>query len=312
LKEQKIFYSYFQVDQNYYLFVYAQQSIQLDLIYESIYVIQELDSKQRKIRSLRGFFLYALEIIENAQDYEILQTNLQPFFWRKVKNTIQQNKKDALLQFLFGKAPNYKSVSKGSSPHLQEMQDKIQNLQNQVHSLAQQVERLQQKIIQLEQNQNIVRETNLNVFSEAPKSPKIDSLTLEQGDYTLKGKKAPYLTENESEVRNPTYQPKDMESKSVSEASKGPLTPFSESQQYNISSTQYKGLNESNFITLGKISEEEKIEIIQLGFQLQAQGTISLKKYYESKDPNSLFQFKGYRIKYESIRRTKLYQNLKP
>ena len=65
------------------------------------------------------------------------------------------------------------------------------------------------------------------------------------------------------------------------------------------------------FITLGTISEQEKIEIIQRGFQLQAEGKISLKKYYESTDPNSLFQSKGYSIKYESIRRTKLYQSLK-
>jgi len=39
-------------------------------------VIEELDSKQRKIRSLRGFFLYALEIMEKGEDYEILKTNL--------------------------------------------------------------------------------------------------------------------------------------------------------------------------------------------------------------------------------------------
>jgi len=119
------------------------------------------------------------------------------------------------------------------------------------------------------------------------------------------------LPENDSEVRNPTYQRKGMESKSVSEASKSPLTPLSESQQYNLSSNQDKGLNGSNFITLGKISEEEKIEIIKLGFQLQNQGKISLKKYSESTDPNSLFQHKGYSIKYETIRRTKLYQSLK-
>ena len=29
LKQQKIFFSYFQVDQNYYLFLYAQESIDL-------------------------------------------------------------------------------------------------------------------------------------------------------------------------------------------------------------------------------------------------------------------------------------------
>jgi len=62
---------------------------------------------------------------------------------------------------------------------------------------------------------------------------------------------------------------------------------------------------------LGKISEEEKIEIIKLGFQLQAEGTISLKKYYEGIETHSLFQSKGYKIKYETIRRTKLYQQFK-
>ena len=74
---------------------------------------------------------------------------------------------------------------------------------------------------------------------------------------------------------------------------------------------QKKAKNESNFVTLSQMAEEEKIEIIQRGFQLQAQGTISLKKYYESTQEYSLFQLKGYSIKYESIRRTKLYQTLK-
>jgi hypothetical protein len=73
-----------------------------------------------------------------------------------------------------------------------------------------------------------------------------------------------------------------------------------------------KGLHAPNFITLGKISEEEKIEIIKLGFQLQAEGKISLKKYYESTNPYSLFQSKRYSMKYEAIRKTNLYKQLKP
>jgi len=74
---------------------------------------------------------------------------------------------------------------------------------------------------------------------------------------------------------------------------------------------QNEAQNGVNFITLGKISEQERREIIQTGFQRQAEGKISLKKYYESTDPNSLFQFKGYSVKYESIRRTKLYTQFK-
>ena len=103
-----------------------------------------------------------------------------------------------------------------------------------------------------------------------------------------------------------------MESKSFSEAPRSSLNTLSNNQLYNLSSNQEIAPNSLNFITLGNLSEDEKIEIIQTGFQLQAQGKISLKKYYESTDPNSLVQSKGYSIKYESIRRTKLYQQLKP
>jgi hypothetical protein len=86
-QNQKIFFSYFQVDQNYCLFLYAQKHIHPDLMYQYVDVIQELDSKQRKIRSLRGFFLYALEIMQKGEDYEILKTNLQPFFWDLLRNS---------------------------------------------------------------------------------------------------------------------------------------------------------------------------------------------------------------------------------
>ena len=80
---------------------------------------------------------------------------------------------------------------------------------------------------------------------------------------------------------------------------------------YNPSSNQNQAQNRANFKTLAKIPEKEKIEIIKLGFQLQSEEKISLKKYYESIQEYSLFQLKGYNIKYESIRRTKLYQQLK-
>ncbi len=50
--------------------------------------------------------------------------------------------------------------------------------------------------------------------------------------------------------------------------------------------------------------------IIKIGFRLNQEGKISLKKYYESTDPYSLYQLKGYNIKYETIRRTTLYENL--
>ena len=156
LKEQKIFFSYFQVeqaagDQNYYLFLYAQQSIDINLLYQSVQVIQELDSKQRKIRSFRGFFLYALEIMETGKEYEILQTNLQPFFWRKIKNIIRQNQKGALLEFLFGS-------EKADLKESQNLKEEIKDLKDLFNSLDQKITDLQNEI------------ENLKTISEASRS----------------------------------------------------------------------------------------------------------------------------------------------
>ncbi len=281
-------------------------------------MIQEFDSKQRKIRSLRGFFLYALEIIENAQDYEILSTNFQPFFWKKVKNITRQNKKGALVEFLFGSDNGRGDSYQSSSPALDA---KIQNLQNQVNSLQDRISDLETTL----KNSKYALSGTL----DAPDGTKI----IQHGDYTLEVKKGPSLPENDpkrasavlSEVRNPTSQrneaqapfgkAKGMESKpllaSVSQASQSPFKTSEQSEQYNIPSEQDKALNKPNFITLSKISEQEKIEIIQRGFQLQAEGKISLKKYYEDTETDSLFQLKGYNIKYEAIRKNRLYQSLK-
>ena len=79
-----------------------------------------------------------------------------------------------------------------------------------------------------------------------------------------------------------------MESKSVSDAPKIDFKTSSNAKQYSITSNQNEAQNTPRgllrlpkFITLSKIPEQEKIEIIQTGFQLQAVGKISLKKYYE-------------------------------
>jgi hypothetical protein len=236
-QQQNICFSYFQVDQRYYLFFYAQESIDIDQIDSLIQIIEELDRKQRQIRSLRGFFLYALEIMKNEKDLQILKTNLKSSFWRTLKSILRQNKKSVLIQFLFGTTETKLDI-----------EEKIQILETQVNSL-------QQKLINLEVKLEN-SEYALSGTLEAPDTMK----SIQLGDSTLK---------------------------------------------------QNKAENESNFVTLSQISEEERVEIIKKGFQLNQQGLISLKKYYESTDPNSLFQSKRYSIKYESIRRTKLYQTLK-
>ena len=110
--------------------------------------------------------------MENGKDHEILSTNLQPFFWRKVKNIIRQNQKAALLKFLFGKAEVNQDQGFGLIPHLQ---DQMKALNNQVDSLAQQVERLHQKIIQLEDNQTLIIKKALSELLKRSQAFKIIS-----------------------------------------------------------------------------------------------------------------------------------------
>ena len=212
LKNQQLFFSYFQVHQDYYLFFYEQKSIDIDRIEPLIHILDELDWKQRKIRSLRGFFLYVLEIMENGQDYQILKTNLQPSFWRKLKTIFRQNKKSVLLEFLFGKDEDDKSHSIGSILHLE---DQIQILQNQVNSL-------QARILDLE-----TKREGQNWLSGAPDARKI----IQQGDYILKENNSSYLAENDSQVRDSTSWGKDLESKSFSEAPRSSLNTLSNNQQ---------------------------------------------------------------------------------
>lgn len=246
-KKQTIFFSYFQVDQKYYLFFYTQKSIEIDFLYQAVDVIQELNSKKRKIRSLRGFLLYVLEFMENGKDSKILSTNLQPFFWKKVENVIRQNKKEALQKFLFGSQQN-QSINHSNSQN--DLEEKIQILQNQLNTLQQKVMDLETKV----KNQEYAR-TGQNKASEDIKS-------ILQEDYTI----AP----------------------------------------------QTKAQNDHSFIPSGKISEQEKVEIIKLGFQRNQEKKISLKKYYEGKGEFTLFEWKGYQIKYDTMRKTKVYQQLSP
>jgi len=43
--------------------------------------------------------------MKNGKDVEVLKTNLQPFFWRKVKTIIWQKKKEALQEFSLVESP---------------------------------------------------------------------------------------------------------------------------------------------------------------------------------------------------------------
>ena len=125
----------------------------------------------------RGFFLYALEIMENGEDYEILNTNLQPFFWRKVKNIIRQNKKAALQEFLFGYDSGRSNSYQGSNPQIEEM---IKTLQNQVNSLQHRISDLETTL-----------ENSKYAFNHTLKAPDATK-NLQQGHPTSKSEKGPY------------------------------------------------------------------------------------------------------------------------
>jgi hypothetical protein len=218
-----------------------------------------------------------------------------------VKTIIRQNKKAALQEFLFG---SQESIA--STEIQNDLKDKIESLENQVDSLQQKVIQLEAKFMAVERNTKYA----LSNILEAPRETK----NIHQGDSTLKSEKSlqsANLLSNDSKVNLEVKELRHPISESLAEASKMPVTTSKQSEEYNLLFDQSKVQNKKNFTTLGKISEQERVEIIQKGFQLQAEGKISLKKYYESTDPNSLFQSKGYSIKYESIRRTKLYQKLK-
>jgi hypothetical protein len=211
--------------------------------------------------------------MENGKDVEILKTNLQSSFWRKVKIILRQNKKVVLEEFLFG--PQDSIVGSGTQNHWNE---KIKTLQNQVNSL-------QDRIRDLE----ITLENSKYAFRPTLKDPEATKIS-QQGNSTLEPNKGVYSLENNPNLPQ-VEEPRSEILKSVSDISKIDFKLLSMSPQYNLSSSQDKGFNVPNFITLRKISEEEKIEIIKMGFQLQAEEKISLKKYYESTDPYSLLTF---------------------
>jgi len=91
----------------------------------------------------------------------------------------------------------------------------------------------------------------------------------------------PQINLNLPEACDVSYQQSDEISRSVSETYKSALKTTKPSEKSSITADQYKDKNQDNFITLSQILEQDKIEIIQLGFQLQTEKKISLKKYDE-------------------------------
>jgi hypothetical protein len=96
--------------------------------------VEELNVKKRRLRSLQGFFRYALDIIDDESDILVLNTNLRPLFWVRIKNVLKQNKKNFLIKFLF-EGDNLENSDLKSI--------EIINLQNQINELKDQIKELQ-------------------------------------------------------------------------------------------------------------------------------------------------------------------------
>ena len=101
---KKFYFTYFFSDNDYYLFFYGKRNSnefdQFNSLFKEFHVIQNLDKKKRLIRSLRGFFKYAIEIMKKSKDKKIIETNLYSLFWNDLEKIISQNRKKALLDFL--------------------------------------------------------------------------------------------------------------------------------------------------------------------------------------------------------------------
>jgi hypothetical protein len=132
----------------------------MDSLYRTITIIEELDTKKRRLRSVRGFFLYAVEILENPnqENIQVLKTNLHVLFWKRVKNVMRQNNKGLLLRFLFETSEiSITNESKSNS-----LEQTIQDLQIEMLNLKKKLEKFENTV-----NDEVeVSETSINDVSK--------------------------------------------------------------------------------------------------------------------------------------------------
>jgi hypothetical protein len=132
----------------------------MDYLYRTITIIEELDTKKRRLRSMRGFFLYAVEILEstNQENIQVLKTNLHVLFWKRVKNVMRQNNKGLLLRFLFETSEiSITNESKSNS-----LEQTIQDLQIEMLNLKKKLEKFENTV-----NDEVeVSETSINDVSK--------------------------------------------------------------------------------------------------------------------------------------------------
>ena len=234
-EDNNIYFYYYQKSAEYYLFFYGQSDIYLSDL--PITIIKELNKRQRKIRSIRGFLLYALDLRKNDKEITVLKTNFQPFFWEKIKDIINQNRsKELLLSYLFPTSFSNSSINNEYEAYLDERLDKLEKERS---LLEEHLRILDMKVLELEKK----------VATKDAGNKKKDAVA---NDLPKKFAKV-----------------------------------------------------------LGDLPEMEQKQIILNGFDLNRQGLISIRDYYEGeKNANSRLNTKGYSLKYETVRRSELYKQL--
>lgn len=203
-KKRKFFFQYFQLETDYFLLIYGKKdeesNIDTEFFLESIEVIQELNTRKRRLRSIRGFLLYAIELM-NSYNYpvNIIATNFQPLFWQRITSILRQNKKNYLLQFLFGNKNNQKITVerdeilqkeilslreelKSLTSSLQTNQISsfnVKNAKENYRNLKDFPENQQKEII--ETGLELVKQKKLNGFEEYCEGDSSDSLFIKKG-----------------------------------------------------------------------------------------------------------------------------------
>lgn len=99
------YWSYFRVETEYYLFLFARNQVFEVFITmylsRKIFIKKNIKTRKRRLRSLRGFCLYVIELMQAKEDVKIINTNLDPSFWEEIQGILRQKTKSKLNKFLF-------------------------------------------------------------------------------------------------------------------------------------------------------------------------------------------------------------------
>ena len=102
-----VYYSYFRIQTNYYFLTFSKNKLfevlVSNLLDRQTYILKNIITRERRLRSLRGFLNYVIELKNSKKEFEVLATNLQSDFWLDIEIILQSKNKSRLNEFLFSK-----------------------------------------------------------------------------------------------------------------------------------------------------------------------------------------------------------------